>query len=500
MRYQRKQSGLSVLFVIITSMILLCTTLWQTRPLIAQSTDTPIDTTLRALIAAHNLTGAPTTDRALPTIDDPLAQLGKQLFFSKALSGDLDTACASCHLPTLGGGDGLSLPIGTGARQPNRVGPGRVHYTGMVNVPRNTPTTFNVAFWQHTLFHDGRIEVLDPTVGPAAGIRTPDSAPGVADPLAGPSLLTAQSRFPMTARGEMLGFRLVPHGNRDAVRAHLVERLADTQPVANALPYANGWPAAFATVFGTAATDPAQLVSEARIAAALAAYQESQQFIDTPWRAYVQGDENAISPAAKRGALLFFTPYADGGANCVACHRGDFFTDEAFHLLAIPQIGPGKGNGVDGTEDYGRFRETWNPADLYAFRTPSLLNVAVTGPYGHDGAYLTLEGIVRHHLNPDQAIAQYDWNQLDKAIPTATARDNTARVLAQLEEQRAAGQAILQDVPVDEAAVTDLLAFLTALTDPCVTDVVCLAPWLPQAGDPDPDGLRLQAMVRGAAY
>ncbi|MDJ0919320.1 MAG: cytochrome c peroxidase, partial [Woeseiaceae bacterium] len=63
------------------------------------------------MIAAQGLTGDPTTGRDLPSINDPLAQLGKLLFFSKSLSGDFDTACASCHHPALGGGDGLALPV-----------------------------------------------------------------------------------------------------------------------------------------------------------------------------------------------------------------------------------------------------------------------------------------------------------------------------------------------------------------------------------------------------
>src|SRR5690606_40245218 len=57
--------------------------------------------------------------------DDPLPRLGKLLFFSKSLSGDFDTACASCHHPALGGGDDLALPVGTGAIDPDVVGPGR---------------------------------------------------------------------------------------------------------------------------------------------------------------------------------------------------------------------------------------------------------------------------------------------------------------------------------------------------------------------------------------
>jgi hypothetical protein len=55
------------------------------------------DTQLRPLITTLGLTGDPSTGRNLPSISDPLPQLGMKLFFSKSLSGDFDTACASCH-------------------------------------------------------------------------------------------------------------------------------------------------------------------------------------------------------------------------------------------------------------------------------------------------------------------------------------------------------------------------------------------------------------------
>jgi len=54
-----------------------------------------------------------------------------------------------------------------------------------------------------------------------------------------------------------------------------------------------------------------------------------------------------------------------------------------FHAIAMPQIGPGKGDGFDGRDDFGRFRETEKDEDMYAFRTLPLHNVALTAPYGH---------------------------------------------------------------------------------------------------------------------
>lgn len=135
------------------------------------SDDNTLDLDLRELIASKDLTGDPAEGRSLPTIDDPVAQLGMKLFFSKALGGDMDSACVTCHHPVLGGGDDLSLPVGVDAEIVDLLGPGRFHsmdgehFDGGPTVPRNAPSTFNIALWDQVLFHDGRIESLGKTAG-----------------------------------------------------------------------------------------------------------------------------------------------------------------------------------------------------------------------------------------------------------------------------------------------------------------------------------------------
>jgi cytochrome c peroxidase len=464
----------------------------QTQPEQSDSTDT----TLRALIAQHGLAGDPSTGRDLPDIEEPLAQLGMQLFFTKGLGGDKDSACVTCHHPLLGGGDGLALSIGVGAPEPDLLGPGRTHPSGYFNVPRNAPTTFNIGLWDQVLFFDGRVESLGKTAGKngadGRGIRTPDTRHGTADPHAGDTLAAAQARFPVTSKEEMRGETFEVHRPNRLVREHLAGRLGGYGAGAGELD-TNRWLAEFQRVWGS--RDAETLVSYDAIAAALAAYERSQVFVDTPWRAYVQGDDAAIGEAAKRGALLFYRSVAEGGAGCAACHRGDFFTDEQFYTLAIPQIGKGKGDGPFGDDDFGRYRETGRPEDLYAFRTPALLNVEVTGPYGHDGAYETLEGIVRHHLDPVAAVESFDPRLVDPAAKTTHIALNTQRALAKLAADRQVGRTPLQDVELAPGQVDDLVSFLLTLTDPCVKNPSCLAPWIPDATDANPDGLRVEARL-----
>ena len=462
----------------------------------APRTASPLDDALRQVIITRGLTGDPNLGRDLPAVDDPLAQLGKQLFFTKALSGDMDVACASCHHPLLAGGDGLAVGVGVGAVEPDALGPGRARPDGLANVPRNASTTFNIGLWDQALFWDGRVESLGKTAGTNGnddlGICTPDEHFPDADPLAGADLVSAQSRFPVTSQNEMRG-ELEQHKPNWMVREHLLGRLGDYGAGRGELAI-NDWMAQFHTAFDLCA-DAELLISDANVSAALAAYQRSQIFTDTPWRAYVQGDLGAIDDAAKRGALLFFQPVEQGGADCAACHSGDFFTDEQYYVLAVPQVGPGKEDGTYRDDDYGRFRVSGEPADLYAFRTPTLLNVAATGPYGHDGAYATLEGIVRQHLNPAAAVAAYDASQLAGSVQTEHLAYNTARALAKLAENRALGLPAIGPLTLTDAQVADLVAFMETLTDPCVADPACLAPWIPGADDPNPDGLRLEARL-----
>jgi cytochrome c peroxidase len=94
------------------------------------------------------------------------------------------------------------------------------------------------------------------------------------------------------------------------------------------------------------------------------------------------GDAKAMDDAAVRGMGLF-----KGKARCILCHNGPNFTDNQFHNLGVPQVGPMK-------EDLGRYYVTKAEKDKGAFKTPTLRSIADTAPYMHDGAFKTLEEVV----------------------------------------------------------------------------------------------------------
>jgi cytochrome c peroxidase len=139
---------------------------------------------------------------------------------------------------------------------------------------------------------------------------------------------------------------------------------------------------------------------------ALAAYQTvAFRSDDSPFDRYLRGDTLAMSAKAVAGMNLFY-----GAAGCSTCHAGVFQTDRSFHSIAAPQIGPGRRDGLGG-RDEGRMRNTNNPADKYKYKTPTLRNVVLSGPWTHAGAYTSLEAVIRHHLNPAVALNAYDTTQ-----------------------------------------------------------------------------------------
>ncbi|MBO9546627.1 cytochrome c peroxidase [Caulobacter sp.] len=134
-----------------------------------------------------------------------------------------------------------------------------------------------------------------------------------------------------------------------------------------------------------AAAFPGQAISMTTITKALAAFQRTMVSRDAPYDRKVRGEAVDTSIEAVRGETLFF-----GKAGCATCHAAPDFTDAtkpgAFHRIDLPFSG-----------DQGLGEITGKAADNGKFRTPSLRNVAISGPYLHDGSARTLQGAIRRH-------------------------------------------------------------------------------------------------------
>lgn len=136
-----------------------------------------------------------------------------------------------------------------------------------------------------------------------------------------------------------------------------------------------GYQKQFQLIFGGGA-------SLQHIAEAIAAFERTIVSQNSAFDKYVLGDQKAMDEAAVRGMALF-----KGKARCVLCHNGPNFTDNQFHNLGVPQVGPLK-------EDLGRFVVSRLERDKGAFKTPTLRSIVETAPYMHDGVFKTLEAVI----------------------------------------------------------------------------------------------------------
>ncbi len=409
------------------------------------------DARLQALMQQADV--HPPTNPSAPA--PALVELGEALFWDPILSGNRDVACATCHHPLAGTGDNLSVSIGTGGLglAEKRIQPDDERDF----IPRNANPLFNLGYLEWTtLFWDGRVSRSASTslnAGPQSGFDTPASdrlLPGL------DNLLAAQSMFPVTSRDEMRGLR----GDADIFgQPNELAAILDytSRPIWDGLMQRMLAIPAYVELFRAAYPDiPPDSLTFAQAANAIAAYEMTAfTFEDSPFDRYLQGDRQALPPDAKRGALLFY-----GEAGCAECHSGPLLTDQQFYNLAVPQIGDGKGR--EQPFDLGRARETGNACDRYAFRTPPLRNVALTGPWMHNGSLTTLEAVIRHHLDPAESLKAYDPAQLAPALQD-TCQDQPevlASVLATVSSSKTEGARL------SERDIQDLLAFLEALTSP----------------------------------
>jgi len=150
------------------------------------------------------------------------------------------------------------------------------------------------------------------------------------------------------------------------------------------------------------------------------------------------------------------------------CHNGPAFSDNRFHNVALPQLGPGEGDGADGRDDCGRMRVTGNAAEQYAFRTTPLRNVELTGPWGHAGQFATLRAFVDHYSESDTKLRNFDVMQLE-ALLRGTVQPTTEAILATRDP-------LLTGMVFPATAGEAVTAFLTALTDPRARDLKRIAP------------------------
>ncbi len=274
-------------------------------------------------------------------------ELGKLLFWDPIISGEKDIACVSCHHPNFAYGDGLDLPIGV---RGTGLGPDRVEGTGIIRVPRNSQTIINSAYIGLTnqsqtynadsaiMFWDGREQSLE-----------------------------EQAKKPPTSRHEMLG----DFGGGPYALEYILPRLKEFPE--------------YITLFSNAFPEEENPINITNFGKAVATYERTVIAINSPYDQYLNGNLNALSSNQKKGLLLFY-----GKAKCSECHSGPMLSDWSMHALGGQEnpVKEAQGGPDKGDERYYD----------YKFRTPTLRNITITGPYNHNGMYETLEDIMDFYI------------------------------------------------------------------------------------------------------
>jgi len=293
--------------------------------------------------------------------NDDAAMLGFHLFFNPNIGNG--GSCAKCHAPESAFTTHTSVSTGKGVGT------------------RNAPTTFDAARL-HVFFWDGRADSL-----------------------------WSQPLFAIENPVEMASTRLA--------LAHTVANdqalSASYEAIFGALPDMSTWPATGKP--GDPAFDalPADTQTEvnliaANIGKALEAYMRKNSTGDAALDRFLAGDQTQLIASAQRGLSVFITQ------KCNSCHAGSILSDEQFHDVGFPGL-PGAADDVGRPGGIPVLRDSiFNLGGAFAdpntgavaptfvdagtprtFRTPSLRNVAVTAPYGHDGAITTLDELLTIH-------------------------------------------------------------------------------------------------------
>ncbi len=377
-----------------------------------------------------------------------IISLGRDLFFDPILSGNKNIACATCHHPTLGTSDAMSLSVGEGG-----VGLGENRHVDTRNapkarIPRNAPALFNLGAREFSvMFHDGRTAKDRHAM---FGIRMP-AGRTLERPL--PSALAAQNILPILSPDEMAGHA----GENDIADAVAAERIQGPNGAWDLLAKRVSAIPDYRARFDALGRSDLHITD---IGTALSAFIGSEfRATNSPFDQFLESSEG-MSEAQLEGMDLFY-----GKARCSVCHSGTFQTDHNFHAIGLPQLGPGK-DAHAAYADTGHGMVSGDPEDMYRFRTPTLRNVTQTAPYGHNGAYTDLEDIVRHHLNAVQGLANYDR---DNPLLSAEIASDDWEAMDDFEEVMRIAEAIeISDVALNDVEIDKIMAFLSALTDETV--------------------------------
>lgn len=371
-------------------------------------------------------------------------ELGKRLFMETLISGNKRMSCVACHNPRKGLGDGLPLSQTENGR-------------GVLR--RNSPHLFNVGLLGRRLMYwDGRVEYDSTT----KTFMTPEEGLNGVNPRGAEitkvmtTALAAQAIFPLVSSNEMMGAK----GENDIADAkdnfeawdRIVLRLKNDRPSDNrTFSYSDLFKRAYPNV-------ELKNINIGHVGESLAAFQrEAFQSNGSPYNNYLRGDNSALTLQQKRGFAVFIEK------RCMNCHSGaELGNVRLFVSVGVPTWGE-----APLVLDRGRGDIEKNDRKRFSFKTVSLLNVALTAPYMHNGAFETLRDVINHYSSVTTSLKTYqipEKRMHDMKVPVALNNDPD-----HIRDLYTSIQApfIQSGMYLTEREKNDLEVFLTeALTDP----------------------------------
>lgn len=353
--------------------------------------------------------------------------LGRILFFDHLLSGDHDTSCGTCHHPAFAWTD--ARPLGAGVTGVG-LGPDRVLDTSdpyILDMPRNVPTNLNA----------GLSAAVPGGMPDADGIMFWDRRA---------RSLEVQALQPAATFDEMRHYAYPDSVAADSVTARVRQIPRYVELFREAFPD-------YAAEMDANPSDPARnVVRKGSLEMALSAYQRELVTLSSPYDDYLAGNDRALSDAQYRGMDLFF-----GEAGCGSCHYGPMLSGYEMLRVGVAHSGPGRDPVSRGGlgEDNGLMEHTGLGMDRYRYRTPSLRNVELTGPWFRNGTAMSLRETVQFFnigaRNPEPGASLTGAEHLvDQRLQSAPDDLIDPRV---------------QRLGLTDDEVDDIVEFLKALTD-----------------------------------
>ena len=349
--------------------------------------------------------------------------LGKILFFDEQLSSDNTVSCATCHQSAAAGADPRI------ARNPGR--------DGIANTPDDILGSPGVLFQdEHADYRADPVFAFNPQITARAANPVINAAyhselfwdgragQTLTDPVTAQIVLTENAALESQALAPPASSVEMAHADRDW--SQIAAKLAFARPAALAsdLPSdmaaaaldARTYPELFRRAFGDKEITPA------RIAMAIATYERTLVADQTPWDAFISGDNTALTAAEQRGWQTF----QGGAARCAQCHIPPLFTDDSFRNIGLRPI----------IEDTGRQAVTGSPADAGRFKTPGLRNTGLKRTFMHNGQFVTMQQVVAFYAGNAQNPQNIDPLIPGIAIPPPAQADLVAFLTGGLTDER----------------------------------------------------------------